>query len=374
MDLNTVVDKILMIQAFVVTMDNSSSSAEAGSCLFLHPLVSPEPRPYVVVTCVVNAVMFLPAIAGNGFILLTMWRNPNLDSPSHIYLFSLASADFITGLVVQPSYILHKMAWLYSNKNLSCAARIIMEIVAWTSAAVSCSTVSFISLDRMLALQLHMRYQLYITRRRAINSSLLNWIGLMLLSCARFFMKDIGPFITIGVVGILSGMVMVFFAYGQIFRFMRHHRKKIGVQCVSVTGVNTSSSETTMTRTVKVKTLWRSAMNLAYVVGVFVMAYLPFVSTLIAYLLHGSTVQTDIAYDVTRTIVFCVSVVNPFIYCWKITDVRNEVLKTWNKIRKRAIDLDHAKNDAGKSRNNVETPSTQKNNMNLEEADAISAA
>lgn len=347
----------------IMTLYNSTSS-EAKSCLFLHPLVNTETRPYVVLTCVLNAVVFLPTVAGNSLILLTMWRNPNLDSPNHIYLFSLATADFITGLVVQPSYILHKMAWLYSNKSVSCTARIIMEIVAWISAAVSCSTVSLISLDRMLALQLHMKYQLYVTQRRAINSTLSIWISLTILSCGRFFMNDIRPFVAIGAFGILSGMVSVFFAYGQIFRYMKHHRKKIGIQCLSVTGNNTSDSETGTAKTVKVKTLWRSAMNLAYVVGLFVIAYSPFVSTLIAFLVHGPTMQIDIAYDVTRTIVFCVSLVNPFFYCWKISDVRNEVLKTWNKIRKRAIDLDHEKTD-GNSQNQVETPS-QNNNMNLD--------
>ncbi|XP_031568050.1 beta-1 adrenergic receptor-like [Actinia tenebrosa] len=337
----------------LITMNNSSSS-DTNSCLFLHPLlVNTEPIPYVVLTCVLNAVVFLPTVAGNSLILVTMWRNPNLDSPNHIYLFSLATADFITGFVVQPSYVVHKMAWLYSKSSLSCTARIIMEIVAWISAAVSCSTVSIISLDRMLALQLHMRYQLYVTQRRAINSTLSIWIGLTILSCGRFFMKDIRPFVVIGTIGILSGMANVFFAYGQIFRYMKHHRKKIGLQCPSVTGINTSDSETTTAKKVKVKKLWRSAINLAYVVGLFVVAYLPFVSTLIAFLVHGPTMQIDVAYDITRTIVFCVSLVNPFFYCWKISDVKIEVMKTLKKIRKRAIDLDDKRTD-GNSQNNGE--------------------
>jgi hypothetical protein len=90
-------------------------------------------------------------------------------------------------------------------------------------------------------------------------------------------------------------------------------------------------------------------MNLAYVVGLFVVAYLPFVSTLIAFLVHGPTVQIDIAYDVTRTIVFCASVLNPFFYCWKICDVRAEVLKTWNKISRRLttdLDMENSNNNS----------------------------
>lgn len=265
-----------------------------------------------------------------------MWKNPNLDLPSHVFLSSLATADLITGIIVQPLFVLHKTAWIYGNWSMDCIPRVITEIVAWISAAVTCATIGMISLDRMLALTLHMRYQLYVTRKRAIQVTIHIWISLTLLSFTRFFMTDIGPFIIIGIVGILAGILQVFISYAQIFKYMRHHQKKIAVQTIIPQPLGASSLDSEGNeniKAVKVKTLWKSAMNLAYVVVLYVIVYLPFVCTLIAFLVFGHTMVVDIFYDISRTFIFCGSVFNPLLYCWKIKDIKVEVLKTLARLK-----------------------------------------
>lgn len=289
----------------------------------------------MITTCVLNALLFVPNILGSALILKTMWQNPNLELPNHVYLISLSLADLITGLVVQPLYVMHKVAWLYDMWSLDCIPRVITELVAWISAAVSCSCIGLISIDRMLALKLHLKYQYYVTRKRAVQVTVVTWVQLIILSFSRFFMADIGPFVIFGVIGILLGILMVFASYLQIYKYMRHHQKKIAVQAVPASFVSsTVNGDATygIGRTVKVKALWRSAMNLAYVVGLYVIVYLPFVASLIAFLVHGQTLVVDISYDITRTLIFCTSVFNPLLYCWKIKDIKIEVNKTLSRL------------------------------------------
>lgn len=318
-------------------MAGNHNASLSTVCFFLHITRYEEERPYVIVTIVLNALLFIPNVLGSALILVTMWKNPNLELANHVYLTSLALADLITGLIVQPLYVIHKTAWLYNCWSLDCVCRVITELVAWISAAVSCTSIGLISLDRMLALKLHLKYQFYITRKRAAQVTVYTWVSLTILSFSRFFMEDIFPFVIFGVVGILLGILQVFAAYLQIYKYMRHHQKKIAVQAAPGSFVSATTSNNNDPqhpgKAARIKTLWKSAMNLGYVVGLYVIVYLPFVAALIAFLVHGQTFIVDTSYDLTRTLIFCAGVLNPLVYCWKIKDVKVEVMKTLARMK-----------------------------------------
>jgi len=319
----------------LVKMAVHHNSSTSSICFFLHITRYEEQRNYVIVTIVLNALLFIPNVLGSALILVTMWKNPNLELPNHVYLTSLALADLITGLIVQPLYVVHKTAWLYNSLSLDCVCRVMTEIVAWISAAVSCSSIGLISLDRMLAIKLHLKYQFYVTRKRAVQVTAYLWVSLVLLSFSRFLMENICPFVIFGVIGILLGILQVLGAYLQIYKYMRHHQKKIAFQAAPASFVTASSTNDPQHpgKTVKLKTLWKSAMNLGYVVGLYVIVYLPFVASLIAFLIHGQTLIADTSYDLTRTLIFCAGVLNPLVYCWKIKDIKVEVMKTLARMK-----------------------------------------
>ncbi|EDO35128.1 predicted protein [Nematostella vectensis] len=311
---------------------NSSDDSSSERCLFLEiPLHQTSLSSHLITaTCVLNSLTIIPSVLGSAIILITMWGNPNLEFPSHVYLFCLALADFVTGLIVQPCYVIHKTAWLLGHRKLDCIARLLTETVAWISAAASCVMISTISLDRFLAVRLHMRYSIYMTRSRAIKYVVYILVSLTLISCSRYWASDNRPFVIIGVCGILSSVVTVVAAYLYIFAVLRRHKRKISAQnvCTSVSnGSENNASD------IQSKVTRRSAVSLAYVVGLFVVTYVPFVGALIVGLVQGSVHNPSIAYDVTRTIVFTSSVLDPVIYCWKIPDVYVEVKKTWRNLR-----------------------------------------
>jgi len=53
-------------------------------------------------TSVVISLLAPIAVAGNAFILATIWKTPRLRTPSYVLLAGLAFTDFFTELLSQP--------------------------------------------------------------------------------------------------------------------------------------------------------------------------------------------------------------------------------------------------------------------------------
>ena len=118
--------------------------------------------------CIANAVLAILATAGNSLVILSIWRAPSLRSQSNVLLSGLALSDLTVGLIVQPSWIAHKITLLQNN----CFARSHVLIV-WLCTFDLVSAVTFvnicsISFDLFLALTLHLRYHELVTIHRLL--------------------------------------------------------------------------------------------------------------------------------------------------------------------------------------------------------------
>ena len=60
---------------------------------------------FVIINCVLNAVLMSIVIIGNSLVILAILKTPVLRSPSITLLCRLAVTDLLDGLVVQPLYI-----------------------------------------------------------------------------------------------------------------------------------------------------------------------------------------------------------------------------------------------------------------------------
>ncbi|XP_020917750.1 adenosine receptor A3-like [Exaiptasia diaphana] len=97
---------------------------------------------FIVSMIVINAFSGLLATVLNLLIIATFIKTPSLRTPSNILILSLAIADFGVGAFAEPSYSL--------------------VLLVNTSAV----TITAITVDRFLALHLHLRYQELVTTKR----------------------------------------------------------------------------------------------------------------------------------------------------------------------------------------------------------------
>lgn len=308
-------------------------------CFFLDPLNDYKPGEllYVesVVTTAINFFCSLIATSGNAVIILTFLKSDNLRSQSHLLLWCLAFADFLTGLIVQPFYGAYKVAYLFGHTSASCTCRVITEIVAWFSAAVSCALFAAITGERYLALHYHLRYNELVTTRKIQMYLVHLVIGVGVLSLSRFAVKNVKIFLYINIAGLLLSVFTLLISFWKIYKQVRRHFLQIQAQSYVSTG----------RQPIDVQRFKRTVINMAYVSGLYMVSYLPFTCVLFAYVYVGFTSEVEAFYDITRTLAFLPSSWNPFLYFWKMHELRaavksvigkdsaplTEVMELWHK-------------------------------------------
>lgn len=277
---------------------------------------------------VVNSVLVLPTISLNGLVIVTIWKTPSLRSvPSNILLLCLACADFMNGLITQPLAVIHLVGEITLNDRLFCVPGVFMESVAWFASGISGITVLALSVDKFLAIYLHLRYNEIVTLSRTTIFVVAIWPLFTVNAFARLVGMTNHLFIAINIIVIMVCLVAILLIYYKISTTVRQHRVQIQTQMVSVSQLTPSQQTTDDSNATK------SLMTVVYIVGLFWLCYLPFACVLASYLILGVTPSIRTAYCVTATIVFTNSVINPGLYCWRISEIRQALLKCIRKGR-----------------------------------------
>ena len=277
---------------------------------------------FKILACVIISLLVLPTILLNGLFIVTMWKTPALHTPSNILLLCLACADFMNGLITEPLAVIHLSGELIWNSHLFCIPGVVMESAAWFASGISGTTVLALSVDRFLAVYTHLRYKEIVTMQRTSI-----FVGaLWPLFTVNTFLRLIGVtndlFITVNVVVIFLCLVTIMLIYYKIFTIVSYHRVQIQAQMLSSSQLSISEQTTDELKARK------SLMTVVYIVGLFWLCYLPFACVLVSYLILGLTPSIRTAYALTATVVFANSFINPGLYCWRIKEVRQALLKS----------------------------------------------
>ena len=259
---------------------------------------------HVIVSCVVvNVLLCFTALLGNCSILVTLWRTPSLHSMTNILLASLALSDFAVGLVVQPLYVT-----LLLKKDLHSRFGIAFTILTSFLCLVSFFTTAAIGVDRLLALQLHLRYQTVATPFRVAGLAVFIWVFCAFYSSTvlwlpKLFYKGLP----------LMGFTLLavnFATYLKIYLIVRRHQVQIANLEVQRQGHHGNM-------------FWRlkkSALNTFLVFIVLVFCYTP--RSLVAVLKEDAFSSAAEVNIITVVIVFLNSSLNPLLYCWRIRELR----------------------------------------------------
>ena len=299
-------------------MDKTHPSSNV-KCFYLDVNLEQTKNTFIasILTCILNVVFSLLTVSGNFIILRVIWKTQELHSPSFILLFCLAAADLLVGLVCQPFFVAYQIAELTDNFSAYCILRMIQNISGWITAGVSLGTLSGVSVDRLLALTLHLRYSTMVTVQRILQTVFMFWIVSVAVVMLRFFIR---PWIIFPAVVVAVSVVVTTLSTFKIFQIVRKHQRQISQQNQSV-----------QNNTVNVLKSRRSAVTVLYVYGLFVILYLPFCATMFVETFTGYTLAVKITYDYVTTVVFINSFLNPIVYCWRIGEIRRAVKNSLKK-------------------------------------------
>ena len=265
-----------------------------------------------IVTCILNSFFSLLTCIGNFIVVFVIGKTRDLHSPSFILLGCLAVSDLQVGLICQPLFVAHKMAELKENLAVFCTLKLLQSLSAWITAGASFLILAAVSIDRLLALTLHLRYYTVVTVPRVFQTTVALWIFATVTVLPRFWMASKWYFIPIASILLIGFVIMI--SIWKIFRIVRKHQQQINDQTIAVSHLPAN--------TVNILKCRKSAVTVLYIYGLFLIFYLPFVVPLLMEKFIGYTTTVRIVYEYAATAVFINSCLNPVVYCWRIREIR----------------------------------------------------
>ena len=133
-----------------------------------------------------NIFLSVTASLGNVLILIALHKESSLHPPSKLMFRCLAITDLCVGLISQPMFAARLLFQINELRNLCYYFSVWIDIVGIVFSGVSLSTATAISLDRLLALSLGLRYRQVVTLRRVGAILSCFWIVSVVVSLLGF--------------------------------------------------------------------------------------------------------------------------------------------------------------------------------------------
>ena len=269
--------------------------------------------------CVFNAYLSYTATMLNIVAIYAIRKTLSLPKNLKTLLLSLAVSDLGVGLLAQPMHVVYIMDSKQNNATNDTNNVIYLPLHIPLTLFISASSfsVTALSVDRFLAIYLHLRYQELVTYKRVAAVVVSIWVISALISLIRFFIpKNI---MYVSFVIIVSACTVTATSLSvKLYLTLRRHINQIQVQQVAQNHQGES-----------VRRKRKSAKASLYVYLVFIVCDLPAICVLIIVATNSETrIDVKQLQFYTLTLVFLNSTLNPLIYCWKMKSIQHTIVLT----------------------------------------------
>ena len=302
---------------FSKPMANNTNAASAIA------KIPPGVRIYFLIA--LNIFLSIFATLGNVLILAALRKVSSIHPPTKLLFRCLAVTDLCVGLLGQPLYVYVR----YITISLDIGNYIVELVYVFVFIinvllAVSVLTSAAISVDRLLALLLGLRYRHVVTLCRVRVVIACVWF-IPVIHASLFCVASIlfhTWWWTFRALAIFSIIVSTF-SYTKIFLSLRHQQAQVQnhVQPEQSSGVRSVLNITRYKETV---------YSVAWIQFAMLACYCPYIvmSFVVEFRNVGYSIEVMIAGELFLCLFFINSSLNPVLYCWRIKDVRQEVKNT----------------------------------------------
>ena len=274
-------------------------------------------RPRHLFIPVLNIFLSITALLGNSLILVALHKATSLHPPTKLFFRCLAVTDLCVGLITQPLYAVAVMP--HSTKMNSAVLNYFITgnyISSYMLCGVSGLTSTAISVDRLLALSLGLRYRQVVTLTRVRAVLISFW--LIGAACGLMHLWSDGITWIVVFVLVLLCLVTSIFSYTKIYLKLREHQAQVQDHVnhgqMSAEGI-----------AVNIERYKKTVSSISWVQFTLIVCYVPFG---IESILWINGIGTDYSWLSTATLVYLSSSLNPILYCWKMKEVRQAVKDT----------------------------------------------
>ena len=244
-------------------------------------------------------------------------------------LLSLTVSDVGVGLLVQPFYTSLLVKWLQGSIP-SCNTYRAFFVIGNLFIFASFFGVVAVSVDRFLAVHLHLRYQELVTHKRVVAVVISKWVFSVFLSLMSLWVSPLIRSLFLCII-IIFGLALTSVFYIRIHLAVTRHKNQI--RALQVQQVEQNGEMANFASLIK------SAVGIFYVYLVFLVCYLPCFISLVILKIVSAAIALKKFFLFSLTLLFFNSSLNPVIYCWKMRHIRHaimDILRNMSWLRNRA--------------------------------------
>ena len=266
---------------------------------------------------VLNIFFSVVAFLGNTLILVALHKESSLHLPSKLLYRYLAATDLLTGLIAEPFQVVYGLSLIHENWTLCRYALAAHYFASLPLSSVSLLTMTAISVDRLFALLLSFRYRHVVTLKRTYVIIVIFWVVSIVAGISYIVSYRIGIWYNCIFLPVCLATSTI--SYTKVFRTLRHRQNQMKAH------VQQKPSQPVPLNMLRYRKAVYSAL---WVHLALVVSYLPYSIAVAVLTDNGLTSLSLTVWAGAISLVYLNSSLNPFLYYWKINEVRRAVKET----------------------------------------------
>ena len=263
----------------------------------------------------INAILSITSLLGNILILIALHKDTSLHPPSKLSFRCLSCTDLLVELISRPMCIIYLASSIRKNQMLCWINEHLAKIFSGILCGESILILTAISVDRLHTLLLRLRYRQTVTLTRVCLLVIFSW---MMSSVIAFFISFHERFFYVACcMWIRVCLAVSSFFYLKIYAALRRQQAEI------------QSHQQHSGATLKIAWYRKTVASAKWMYLTFIVCYLPYTVVTAINTSRREPLQCGLAaWNITGSLVFLNSTLNPFLYCWKMRVVRQAVKDT----------------------------------------------
>ena len=298
----------------------ANSTRDEDFIIIMKQLLSESPAGILELFLALNIILSITASLGNALILVVLRKVSSIHSPTKHFYRCLAISDLCVGVVVLPlfaTYITNMFPAIEMNVSVFSYVFKVMGASSLILCGLSVAISTAISVERLLALLLGLRYRRIVTLRRVRILVICLWVLSSLSGWVRIWKTDIA--FKVASFGLILCLVISIFCYTKIHYKLRHQQAQVKKRLPRGGQPNGEGIPLTMARYKKTVSI------IMWVQLALVACYAPWGIVAVT---DKNAIEHGLAWLTASLLVFLNSSLNPILYCWKIREVRVVVKDT----------------------------------------------
>ena len=286
--------------------------------LFCSQEITAGIRGYLIFISAFNVLLAICSSLGNILILIALHKETTLHAPSKLFLRSLAITDLLVGVISEPLTITYWMSAVRKRQDDCYNALFISFIASYLLCGMSLLTLTAISVDRLLALTLGLRYRQVVTVKKACAFVIMFWI--VSITCSAMYAQNVRITIWYSHIVIPVSFFTSVSSYTKIFWELHRHERQVRGNIIQREQSSNSSSAP-----LNISQYRKGVSSVIWLQVAVAVCYLPHGIITALWTYSGQSSAIIVLRQLTLTLVYFNSTLNPLLYCWKISEVRQLV-------------------------------------------------